>query len=123
MNIYVGNLSYQVKEEKLKETFSAHGAVDSARIITGPDGRSKGFGFVDMPNKEEAEKAIKELNGKELEGRAITVNEARPREEKPRGGHRSGGFRSGDRGDRGDHGGRGGRGGDRGGDRGGFHRS
>ena len=86
MNIYVGNLAYKMSEEELRSAFEAFGTVDSARfVIDRETGRSKGFGFVEMPNKYEAEKAIAELNGTELAGRTVTVNEARPREERPRG--------------------------------------
>ena len=82
MNIYVGNLAYKMSEEELRSAFEAFGTVDSARfVIDRETGRSKGFGFVEMPNKEEAEKAIAELNGTELAGRTVTVNEARPRED------------------------------------------
>ncbi|MFC1482710.1 RNA recognition motif domain-containing protein [Candidatus Margulisiibacteriota bacterium] len=84
MNIYVGNLSYSVTNEKLKEIFGEFGEVVNANIITDKfTKRSKGFGFVEMTNKEEAEKAIAELNEKEIDGRALRVNEARPREERP----------------------------------------
>lgn len=83
MNIYVGNLSYDVSESQLKTAFEAHGAVDSARLITDRStGRPKGFGFVEMGNNAEAQKAIQALNGTELEGRAINVNEAKPRRER-----------------------------------------
>ncbi|MDP2638759.1 MAG: RNA-binding protein [Candidatus Azambacteria bacterium] len=83
--LYVGNLSYDMTEDALKETFSQAGAVDSATIIKDKmSGRSKGFGFVEMSTEEEAQKAIEMFNGKELEGRALTVNEARPMEERPR---------------------------------------
>ena len=83
--LYVGNLSYNMTEETLKETFSAAGSVDSAIIIKDKmSGRSKGFGFVEMSSDEEALKAIEMFNGKELDGRALTVNEARPMEERPR---------------------------------------
>jgi RNA recognition motif-containing protein len=86
MNIYVGNLAWEMTEEELQKEFTSFGEVESARIITDKfSGRSKGFGFVEMPNKEEAEKAIAELNGKELKGRAIKVNEARPRRDDDRG--------------------------------------
>lgn len=82
MNIFVGNLDYQVSEEELKEFFSSQGEVESARIIANRHtGRSKGFGFVVMPNDDEANKAIEELNGKELNGRPLTVSEARRPEE------------------------------------------
>ncbi|MDO8443489.1 MAG: RNA-binding protein [Candidatus Azambacteria bacterium] len=83
--LYVGNLSYNMTEETLKDTFSAAGSVDSAIIIKDKmSGRSKGFGFVEMSSDEEAQKAIEMFNGKELDGRALTVNEARPMEERPR---------------------------------------
>ena len=80
MNIYVGNLSFQLSEDDLNSAFGEYGQVDSAKIITDREtGRSKGFGFIEMPNQEEAEKAIEGLNGKELEGRAVKVNESKPR--------------------------------------------
>ncbi|MFH1990493.1 MAG: RNA-binding protein [Patescibacteria group bacterium] len=83
--LYVGNLSYNMTEDTLKETFSAAGSVDSAIIIKDKmSGRSKGFGFVEMSSDEEAQKAVEMFNGKELDGRALTVNEARPMEERPR---------------------------------------
>ena len=85
MNIYVGNLSFQLSEDDLNYAFGEYGQVDSAKIITDREtGRSKGFGFIEMPNQEEAEKAIEGLNGKELEGRAVKVNESKPREDRPR---------------------------------------
>ena len=85
MNIYVGNLFYGMNEEELKDQFASFGEVSSVRIITDREtNRSKGFGFVDMPNDEEAQKAIDELNGKEISGRNLRVNEARPREPRPR---------------------------------------
>ena len=81
MNIYVGNLSYDLSEAELREAFEAFGAVDSAKIITDRDtGRSKGFGFVEMSEQGNGETAIDGLNGQELAGRALRVNEARPRE-------------------------------------------
>lgn len=81
MNIYVGNLAYGLTEDALREAFATHGQVDSARIIKDRDtGQSKGFGFVEMPVQEQAEAAIKELDGADLGGRKIRVNEARPRE-------------------------------------------
>ena len=83
--LYVGNLSYDMTEDALKDTFSAAGNVESAIIIKDKiSGRSKGFGFVEMSTDEEAGKAIEMLNGKEFDGRALTVNEARPMEERPR---------------------------------------
>jgi len=90
MNIYVGNLSYQMTEDDLRAAFEAFGDVDSANIITDRNsGRSKGFGFVEMPNEEQAMAAIEGLNGNDLNGRAITVNKARPKPE--RGDRRGGG--------------------------------
>jgi cold-inducible RNA-binding protein len=92
MNIYVGNISRNATEADLKEAFEAHGAVASVAIIKDKlTGDSRGFGFVEMPNKEEAEKAIAALNGKDVKGRTLTVNEARPRTDRPRGGG-GGGF-------------------------------
>ena len=79
-NIYVGNLSWSTSEEALRETFEQYGEVLSARIITDRDtGRSRGFGFVEMENEDEANAAIDALNGQPLDGRPLTVNEARPR--------------------------------------------
>jgi RNA recognition motif-containing protein len=94
MNIYVGNISRTATEQDLKEAFEAFGAVQSAAIIKDKfSGESRGFGFVEMPNKDEAEKAISSLNGKDLKGRSLTVNEARPRTDRPRtGGGGRGGF-------------------------------
>lgn len=84
MNIYVGNLSYDTTEADLRTAFSAHGEVESVRLITDRDsGRSKGFGFVEMPDEGAARAAIDALNGTEMQGRAIKVNEARPREDRP----------------------------------------
>ncbi|WP_415238306.1 RNA recognition motif domain-containing protein [Seleniivibrio woodruffii] len=106
MNIYVGNLSYGTTEDDLTALFGGVGSVDSARIITDREtGRSKGFGFVEMSNNDEAKAAIEQFNGADFGGRNITVNEAKPREE---GGNRGGGFGGGNRG-----GGRGGFGGKR----------
>lgn len=83
MNIYVGNLSFSTSNEDLHDAFAAHGAVDSARVITDREtGRSRGFGFVEMPNQGEAEAAISALNGTDLQGRTISANEARPREDR-----------------------------------------
>ena len=95
MNIYVGNLSFDVKEENLQTAFEAFGKVNSATIVRDKySGQSRGFGFVEMPDQNEARTAIASLNGKELLGRQINVNEARPRP---------------DRGGSSGHGGRGGR--------------
>jgi len=80
MNIYVGNLSYDMSEEDLRSSFEEHGAVDSAKIIMDREsGRSKGFGFVEMPDDSEAQAAIKELNEAMMNGRPLRVNEAKPR--------------------------------------------
>ena len=96
MNIYVGNLSYEVTEEDLKEAFEVFGEVDTVKVIKDKyTGRSKGFGFVEMPAKAEAQSAIEGLNGKDLKGRSLNVNEARPRSEGRRDGARSGGPRRG----------------------------
>ncbi len=81
MNIYVGNLSYGMTESELRDAFAAYGEVDSVKILSDREtGRSRGFGFVEMPNQREAEEAIAQLNGKELGGRSLRINEARPRE-------------------------------------------
>ena len=83
MNIYIGNLSYDVIENELKQAFEAFGEVVSANIITDRNtGRSKGFGFVEMSDDEEAKTAIDGMGGKELKGREIKVNEAKPRPER-----------------------------------------
>src|SRR5437762_9244729 len=79
--IYVGGLPYATTDAQLQEIFSAHGTVESARVITDKfTGRSRGFGFVEMSSSEEAQKAIQALNGTDLDGRNLTVNEARPQE-------------------------------------------
>ena len=94
MNIYVGNLSFEVTEEDLKQTFGAFGQVESVKIIKDMyDGKSKGFGFVEMAGRAEAQSAIEDLNGKELKGRAVKVNEARARTGDNRRGARQGGGR------------------------------
>ncbi len=81
MNIYVGNLSYGMSEDELRQAFAAHGEVSSAKILMDREtGRSRGFGFVEMPNQSEAEAAIAQLNGKDVGGRPLRINEARPRE-------------------------------------------
>ncbi|MDX1586183.1 MAG: RNA-binding protein [Balneolaceae bacterium] len=88
MNIYVGNLAYKVSDQELKETFEEYGEVISAKVITDREtGRSKGFGFVEMSDDEEALQAIEDLDGVEMNGRALKVNKAKP---KPAG-SRSGG--------------------------------
>ena len=80
MNIYIGNLSRDMSENELKEAFQAFGQVESAVMIKDKfSGESKGFGFVEMPNSDEAQAAIQGLNGQSLKGRNVTVNEARPR--------------------------------------------
>ncbi len=90
MNIYAGNLPWGLSEEDLREAFEAFGQVVSAKIIKDKfTGRSRGFGFVEMPNQEEGESAISALNGKDLKGREIVVNQARPRRDDQGGG---GGF-------------------------------
>jgi RNA recognition motif-containing protein len=103
MNIYVGNLSYEVNDDDLRQAFEQYGAVSTATVVKDKfSNASRGFGFVEMADKAEAEKAIAALNGKNLKGRTLNVNEARKREEHAGGGGgRSGG------------GGGGGRGGDR----------
>ena len=85
MNIYVGNLSYDVTEDEVRDIFSPHGEISSLSIIKDKySGQSKGFGFVEMPNQAEAEEAIKALNESELKGRNIKVNQAKPKEERPK---------------------------------------
>ena len=93
MNIYVGNLSRQTTEEDLRQAFEAFGQVTSANIIKDKfSGESRGFGFVEMPSKDESQKAIEEMNGKDLAGFTLNVNEARPKTERrdSRGGGRGG---------------------------------
>ena len=104
-NIFVGNLSFNTNEDELRQAFESYGQVDRVSIMTDRDtGRSRGFGFVEMTNAEDGEKAIAALNGAQIGGRTINVNEARPKTERGGGG---GGGR--DRGDRGGRGGGGGR--------------
>lgn len=80
INIYVGNLSFDTKEDELRDLFGAYGTVESAKIISDRfTGRSRGFGFVEMPEREEGMKAIEELDSKDFGGRSLKVNEARPR--------------------------------------------
>ena len=89
MNIYVGNLSWNLKDQDLSNLFATHGEVVSAKIVTDKfTGRSKGFGFVEMANDDQAQAAIAALNGSEVDGRNIVVNESRP---KPEGGGSGGG--------------------------------
>jgi cold-inducible RNA-binding protein len=93
--LYVGNLPYSVSDSDLQRMFEPHGSVVSAQVIMDRDtGRSKGFGFVEMESSEQAQAAIKAMNGQDINGRALTVNEARPRENR-------GGSRDGSAGDRG----------------------
>ena len=94
MNIYVGNLGFDVTESVLRETFEQFGQVAEVRLIMDKyTGKTKGFGFIEMPEKEDAQKAIAEMNEKDFEGRIIKVSEAKPKTD--RGGSRRGGFRSG----------------------------
>ena len=100
--LYVGNLTYDVTDAALEQLFAAHGSVQSAQVIMDRDtGRSKGFGFVEMSNDQEAQNAIAALNGQQHGGRSLTVNEAKPREDRGSGRGASGG--------RGGYGGGGGR--------------
>jgi RNA recognition motif-containing protein len=122
MNIYVGNLLFDVTEDELKELFAPFGQVTEVRLIMDKfSGKTKGFGFIEMPSKEEAQKAIEGLNGKDVRGRAMTVNEAKPKVDRGdrggRGGYGGGGGRG-----RGGYGGGGGGGGNRGGGFGGRDR-
>ena len=94
--LYVGNLSYSMTDDQLKQTFAAAGEVVSANVITDKmSGRSRGFGFVEMNTPEDAAKAIEMFDGQELEGRKLVVNEARPKTDRP---PRTGGFGGGGRG-------------------------
>jgi RNA recognition motif-containing protein len=119
--LYVGNLSFKTTGDDLQELFSQAGTVESAQIVTDRDsGFSRGFGFVEMSNAEEAQTAITQFNGTEIDGRALNVNEARPREDRGGSGGGGGGGRGGNRGGGGGYGGGGGsRGGGGGGSRGG----
>lgn len=91
MRIYVGNLGYETSEPELRQTFAGYGQVEDVSVIQDRDtGRSKGFAFVEMPTRAEAQAAIEGLNGKELAGRTLTVNEARPRQERTSGGRGGG---------------------------------
>jgi RNA recognition motif-containing protein len=97
MNIFVAKINYRTQEDSLRSLFEQYGEVDSVKIVMDRDtGRSKGFGFVEMPNDEEAQSAISALNETDFENATIVVNEARPRENNNRGG--GGGFRGGNRG-------------------------
>ena len=93
MDIYVGNLAYATTDDGLKAAFAAYGEVTSARVVTDRmTGRSKGFGFVEMPNADQANAAIAALNGQPLDGRPVRVNESQPKpREERRGGYRGGG--------------------------------
>ena len=87
--LYVGGLAYSVTDEQLRQLFSGHGKVESAKVITDKyTDRSRGFGFVEMSTQEEAEKAIQALNGSQHEGRSLTVNISKPREDRGGGGGR-----------------------------------
>jgi RNA recognition motif-containing protein len=98
MNIYVSNLSFNVQDEDLREFFTEYGEVSSAKVITDKfTGKSRGFGFVEMPDNEAAQKAIAELDNGVVEGRTIRVMEAKPKEERPARSN-SGGFGGGNRG-------------------------
>lgn len=123
-NIYVGNLDFNVSEDELRQAFAAYGQVDNVTILKDRDtGQPRGFGFVEMANDEEAEKAINGINGTQLGSRALNVNEARPKVSKGFGGGGGGGGRGGYGGGRGGFGGGGGgRGGNRGGGGGGRNR-
>jgi RNA recognition motif-containing protein len=80
MNIYIGNLNFNLSEDELKQAFEEYGEVNSVKIISDKySGRSKGFGFIEMPDDENAKKAIEELNGAEVKGRSLKVNQARER--------------------------------------------
>jgi RNA recognition motif-containing protein len=95
MNIYLGNLPYNINEDELMELFEEYGNVSTVKLITDKfTGKSKGFGFVEMPSDDDAKKAIEELNGKEVKGRNITVNQAREKTDDNRGGNRGGGGRN-----------------------------
>lgn len=87
MNIFVGNLNFETRDDGLRQAFSAYGTVDTAQVVMDREtGRSRGFGFVEMPNADEARKAIAALNGSDLSGRPLTVNEAKPRAPRTGGG-------------------------------------
>ena len=122
MNIYISNLSFDVNDSDLRELFEEYGAVSSAKVINDKfSGKSRGFGFVEMDNDEEGQRAIEELNQAEYDGKVINVSVAKPREDRPDRKRSFGGGGGGNRGggDRGHSGGF--RGGDRGGDRGGYN--
>ncbi len=101
-NIFVGNLSFNTGEDELRQLFEQYGQVDRVSIMTDRDtGRSRGFGFVEMTNAEEGDKAIAALNGTQMGGRTLNVNEARPKAERAGGAAGGGGGRGRDRGGRG----------------------
>jgi RNA recognition motif-containing protein len=93
-NIFVGNLSFGATEDAVRSMFEAYGSVERVNLITDRDtGQARGFGFVEMSNGAEADRAIAELNGRDLDGRALNINEARPKEDRGGGGRgKSGGF-------------------------------
>lgn len=94
MNIYISNLSFKVEDNDLRQLFEEYGEVSSAKVITDRyTGRSRGFGFVEMPDNTASLKAIEELNQAEYDGKVITVNEARPKEDKPKSHYGGGGDR------------------------------
>ncbi|NBL64653.1 RNA-binding protein [Flavobacterium sp. NST-5] len=101
MNIFVGSLPFRMEEADLRESFEAYGAVDSVKIVTDKvTGRSKGFGFIEMPNDDEALKAIEALNGSNMQGREVVVNKSEPKpqgERRPFNNNRGGDFRRNDR--------------------------
>ena len=92
VNIYVGNLSYDASDNDLRQAFEKHGEVSSAQVVSDREtGRSRGFGFVEMPDATQAKQAIEALNNTEIVGRTVTVNEARPKTDRPRSGGGYGG--------------------------------
>ena len=98
MNIFVGNLPFSATDQSIRDLFEPFGEVDSVNIIKDREtNRSRGFGFVEMPNSAEAQAAINDLNGKEMDGRALNINQARERESRGGGGGRGGGGRRNDR--------------------------
>jgi RNA recognition motif-containing protein len=93
-NVFVGNLSFQTTQDDLNSIFSQYGAVERVNVVTDrTTGQPRGFAFVEMSTRSEAETAISALNGTDLHGRTLNVNEARPKTDSPRGGARNGGFR------------------------------
>ena len=106
MNIYVANVPFKANDDELRELFEEFGEVASARIIMDKfTGKSRGFAFVEMPNDDEAQQAISQLNEFDFMGKVLVVNEARPREDRPRTGGGGGGFGGGNRGGGGGYGG------------------